>query len=131
MMVPLMRCRAAFLVIAVLTSPSAAKPLRPFAPAQNPPFNARLSNIAPLAFGMSEADAARALGQPLVYLNGRPGDEVLLAYVSTPVGSILPRSDRLYLQFRRGRLTGLKGDYGRNWMWRRSDRIKTWDTTSN
>jgi hypothetical protein len=26
-------------------------------------------------------------------------------------------SDRLYLQFRRGRLTGWKGDWGHHWMW--------------
>ena len=27
------------------------------------------------------------------------------------------RKDRLYLQFRHGRLAGWKGDWGRNWMW--------------
>jgi hypothetical protein len=27
------------------------------------------------------------------------------------------RHDRLYLQFRNGRLAGWKGDWGHNWMW--------------
>jgi hypothetical protein len=27
------------------------------------------------------------------------------------------RGDRLFLQFRHNRLTGWKGDWGRNWMW--------------
>ena len=27
------------------------------------------------------------------------------------------KKDRLFLQFRKGRLAGWKGDWGHNWMW--------------
>ena len=30
---------------------------------------------------------------------------------------LFPKRDRLYLQFRKGRLAGWKGDWGHNWMW--------------
>jgi hypothetical protein len=30
---------------------------------------------------------------------------------------LFPNRHRLYLQFRKGRLAGWKGDWGRNWMW--------------
>jgi hypothetical protein len=30
---------------------------------------------------------------------------------------LFPIKDRLYLQFRKGRLAGWKGDWGHNWMW--------------
>jgi hypothetical protein len=92
---------------------------RPFAPAgimRAPPFNATLSNLAPLAFGMDVEHAARALGTPLNYLRGRPGNEIYLAF-RYGGGGLFPEHHRLYLQFRRGRLTGWKGDWGDNWMW--------------
>ena len=82
------------------------------------PFDATLSNTAPLVFGMSADDAARALGTPLYRLQGKPGAETFLAIRSAGGGGLFPRDDRLYLQFRHGRLTGFKGDWGRNWMWR-------------
>lgn len=94
---------------------ASAKPLAPFTSAT--PFAAPLSNTTPLAFGMDAADAAHALETPLTYLKGRPGDEIYLAIRDVGGGRYLPRSDRLYLQFRHGRLTGWKGDWGRNWMW--------------
>ena len=83
----------------------------------SPPFTATLSNNTPLAFGMGEEDAARALGTPLNYISGRPGDEIYLAFRDTGGTGFFNRKDRLYLQFRRGRLTGWKGDWGKNWMW--------------
>jgi hypothetical protein len=53
---------------------------------------------------------------PLAYVAGRPGNEVFVA--ARPGGSgYFPRDDRLYLQFRKGRLTGWKGDWGKRWMW--------------
>jgi hypothetical protein len=86
-------------------------------PPASPPFTATLSNNTPLAFGMNEQDAARALGQPLNYISGRPGDEIYLAFRDIGGTGFFNRKDRLYLQFRRGRLAGWKGDWGRNWMW--------------
>lgn len=82
------------------------------------PFTTSLSNNTPLAFGMTAADAAAALGAPLTYVRGRPGDEILVAVRGNGGSGFFPRGDRLYLQFRKGRLTGWKGDWGRNWMWR-------------
>lgn len=82
------------------------------------PFTATLSNTTPLVFGMDAASAAAALGAPLAYVSGAPGDEVLLALRTSGGSGLLPRRDRLYLQFRSGRLTGWKGDWGRNWIWR-------------
>jgi hypothetical protein len=82
------------------------------------PFTLTLSNTTPLLFGMDADTTARVLGTELYYVSGRPGDEVLLALRSHGGSGLLPRRDRLYLQFRGGRLTGWKGDWGRNWMWR-------------
>ncbi len=81
------------------------------------PFVATLSNNTPLAFGMDAQDAARALAAPLTYIEGRPGDEIYLAIRDVGGSGFFNRRDRLFLQFRRGRLTGWKGDWGRNWMW--------------
>ena len=86
-------------------------------PSHAPPFTATLSNNIPLAFGIDEATATGALGAPLNYIRGRPGDEVLLAFRSYGGSGFFNRKDRLYLQFRRGRLAGWKGDWGHNWMW--------------
>jgi hypothetical protein len=82
-----------------------------------PPFAQTLSNTTPLAFGMDAVSAERALGQPLNYISGRPGDEIFLAIRTAGGSGFFDRRDRLYLQFRRGKLTGWKGDWGRNWMW--------------
>ena len=80
------------------------------------PFTTTLSNPTPLVFGMSAEDAAFALGQPLSYVSGRPGNEIFV--VIRNVGARWSfRDDPLYLQFRGGRLTGWKGDWSRNWMW--------------
>ncbi len=49
------------------------------------------------------------------YVSGRPGNEVLAAVRPSPV--YVNREARLFLQFRAGRLSGWKGDWGRNWMW--------------
>ena len=37
------------------------------------------SNNTPLSFGMKADEASRALGTPLNYVRGRPGDELYLA----------------------------------------------------
>jgi hypothetical protein len=71
-----------------------------------------LASGAPLSFGMSADEAAAALGVPLSYVRGRPGSELLLALPNVKGSALTIRSDGLYLQFRRGRLTGWKGDWG-------------------
>ena len=66
----------------------------------------------PLAFGMSADEVSVALGVPLAYVRGRPGEELLLAMPNVKGSALTIRSDALYLQFRHGRLTGWKGDWG-------------------
>ena len=104
----------ALLLAAVAATPQAAQAQRivPHAP-----FTATLSNNTPLQFGMAPADAARALQTPLAYVRGRPGDEMLLAIRTAGGSRFFDRRNRLYLQFRRGRLTGWKGDWGSDWLW--------------
>ena len=66
----------------------------------------------PLMFGMSADQASAALGVPLFYVSGRRGDELLLALPNVKGATLASRSDGLYLQFRRGKLSGWKGDWG-------------------
>ena len=68
-------------------------------------------NIA-LSFGMNPDEVSRALGVQLQYVRGRPGDEMLLALPDVKGAALASRSDGLYLQFRKGRLSGWKGDWG-------------------
>ncbi len=82
------------------------------------PFTTTLSNTTPLVFGMSAADAEDALGQPLTYVSGKPGNETFLVIRNVGGSRWSYRDDPLYLLFRGGRLTGWKGDWSRNWMWR-------------
>jgi len=109
------------LIATCLASPDAAS-AEPFKPAEGPPhappFNATLSNNTPLAIGMNVEDTAQALGTKLNYVSGRPGDEIFLAFRNNGGGGLFVNKDRLYLQFRDGRLAGWKGDWGHNWMWR-------------
>jgi hypothetical protein len=108
---------ALILVTTLAGAPASARPHTPF---RDPPgsFTATFSNIAPLAFGMTAADAARALQVPLAYVRGRPGDEIYLAINTAGGSGFFKRRNELYLQFRRGRLTGWKGDWGgSDWLW--------------
>jgi hypothetical protein len=66
----------------------------------------------PLAFGMNVERASQALGVPLNYVRGRPGNELFVALPNVKGAALASRSDGLYLQFRKGRLTGWKGDWG-------------------
>jgi hypothetical protein len=66
----------------------------------------------PLSFGMSIDEVSAALGVPLSYVRGRPGAELLMALPNVKGNALGIRSDALYLQFRRGRLSGWKGDWG-------------------
>jgi hypothetical protein len=109
-----------FLVAAISAGtlvPASAQQLPPFGGPLSPPFTATLSNTTPLFFGMGAEDAARALGTPLNYISGRPGDEIFMAFRNIGGSGLIHHNDRLYLQFRQGRLAGWKGDWGHNWMW--------------
>jgi hypothetical protein len=111
---------AACSIVAVLSGMAAsahAQGLPPFGGPYPPPFIATSSNNVPLAFGMETGDAARALGVPLNYVRGRPGNEIFLAFRDIGGSGLFPHRHRLYLQFRAGRLAGWKGDWGHNWMW--------------
>jgi hypothetical protein len=71
-------------------------------------------NNTPLSFGMDADQASKALGVPLIYVRGRPGNEMYLALSNVKGSALANRSDGLYLQFRHGRLDGWKGDWGEN-----------------
>lgn len=110
-------CGAATLAGALLLSAALAFAQQP-AVIVPPPFVATLSNTTPLVFGMDANQAATALGMPLNYVSGKPGDEIFMVIRTQGGSGFFDRRDRLYLQFRHGRLAGWKGDWGRNWMWR-------------
>jgi hypothetical protein len=74
--------------------------------------DAERSNIRPLAFGMTANEVSAILGGPLTYVSGRPGSEVFLFEQRARTPGIYPVGDRVYLQFRQGRLTGMKRDWG-------------------
>jgi hypothetical protein len=76
--------------------------------------HAQQANNTPLAFGMNAEEASRVLGTTLVYVRGRPGDEMFLALPNVKGSALSDRRDGLYLQFRRGKLDGWKGDWGTN-----------------
>jgi hypothetical protein len=113
---------SALVVVAVAAclaplEPASAQPLDPAGVTRAPRFTATLSNNTPLAIGMDVADTARALGTELRYISGHPGDEIYLAFRDQGGSGLFPQHHRLYLQFRSGRLTGWKGDWGHNEMW--------------
>jgi hypothetical protein len=78
------------------------------------PSHAQAANNTPLAFGMNVDEASAALGTTLVYVRGRPGNEMFLALPNVKGSALSDRRDGLYLQFRRGKLEGWKGDWGTN-----------------
>jgi hypothetical protein len=79
---------------------------------------ARADNIAPLAFGMNPQQVAQALDTPLHYVYGRPRSEVLVAVRDAGVPGFYRAGERIYLQFRNGRLTGWRKDWAlpRDWL---------------
>ena len=82
--------------------------LSPARAQQGPPNNTSLT------FGMTADEASQVLGTALVYVRGRPGDEMFLALPNVKGSALSDRRDGLYLQFRRGKLQGWKGDWGTN-----------------
>lgn len=77
------------------------------------------SNSEPLAFGMSPEAAAAALETPLTPLaTGRSGSAIYYAEgTSLASGFIVRERERLWMQFRRGRLSGWKYDWDRPMAW--------------
>jgi hypothetical protein len=98
-------------------TPAAAQQFEPAGGSQRLPFVATLSNNTPLVVGMDVEGVSRALGEPLRYFSGRPGNEIYLAIRNIGGSGLFNHNDRLYLLFRKGRLAGWKGDWGHNWMW--------------
>jgi hypothetical protein len=117
-----MRCSTASALLSVVVAAGAcgsasAQGLAPLDTSHLPPFTATLSNTTPLVLGMNTEQATQALGTELKYLSGRPGDEIFLTFRNVGGSGLFGHKDRLYLQFRQGRLAGWKGDWGHNWMW--------------
>jgi hypothetical protein len=108
---------AAFGLIATSLAHLAPAGAQQSGPVPRAPFTATLSNNVPLALGMGVTETSRALGEPLSYVSGRPGDEIYLAIRNLGGSGLINHNDRLFLLFRNGRLTGWKGDWGHNWMW--------------
>ena len=60
---------------------------------------------------MTPDQAAAALQSSLVYVRGRPGSEVFVTVRDAGVPGFYPVDTRIFLQFRRGGLTGWKKDW--------------------
>ena len=112
-----MKTLAAAVWLMIAAVPACAQHLPPTGGPYPPSFTATLANNTPLAFGMDAEQASRALGTPLNYVSGRPGNEICLTFRNVGGSGLFFIKDRLYLQFRKGRLAGWKGDWGHNWMW--------------
>jgi len=63
-----------------------------------------------LAFGMTKDEVAAGARRADSYLRGARR-EVFIVQQSANIPWYFPSQERLYLQFRRGRLTGWKGDW--------------------
>jgi hypothetical protein len=105
------------LIVNALFAPTLAlaSTLAPLAPASavgQYPAQANLSHGAALRFGMNASQVSQVLGAPLTYVRGRPGNELFLAIPNVKGSTLSIRSDALYLQFRKARLSGWKGDWG-------------------
>ena len=103
---------AAAVATAVLAMVMAGVMISPTYAQQGSP--AAAPNNTPLSFGMDAEQASRALGTKLIYVRGRPGNEMYLALANLKGSALANRYDGLYLQFRHGRLEGWKGDWGEN-----------------
>src|ERR1700710_2086829 len=97
-------------LIGAVLAQAGSQGLPPFDSRHPPPFTATFSNNLPLVFGMDAEDAARALGTPLNYVSGRPGDEIFMTFRHAGGSGLFPIKDRLYLQFRKSRLVGWEGE---------------------
>jgi hypothetical protein len=76
------------------------------------------SNVLPLAFGMTPEGAAAALESPLARVSSRRDSDIYYAERTTAaVGFVAQQRQRLWLQFRRRRLTGWRYDWDRPMAW--------------
>ena len=75
----------------------------------SPPTTA--PNTAPLEIGMTPEAASVALGVPLAPVQGQPGSEVYFAKLPAGTPGFYGIDGLLYLQFRKGRLTGWSRDW--------------------
>ena len=114
---PAMKPPVFYLFVAASISAASVASASAQTPAPSRPFTTSLSNNTPLVFGMDAETVARVLHAPLTYVQGAPGDETFMVIRNTNGDGFLFRNDPLYLQFRKGRLTGWKGDWSRKWMW--------------
>jgi hypothetical protein len=65
----------------------------------------------------SVTDAAAQKLPPIGGPYPPPFTEMYLAVRNIGGSGLFYKKDRLFLQFRKGRLAGWKGDWGHNWMW--------------
>jgi hypothetical protein len=77
------------------------------------------SNTVPLAFGMTPDAASAALQSPLTLVAaGRHGSDIYYTeQTGVTTGFIVSERERLWMQFRGGRLTGWKYDWDRPMAW--------------
>jgi hypothetical protein len=76
------------------------------------------SNALPLAFGMTPEVAAAALESPLARVNRRRDSDIYYTErTAVATGFIVRERRHLWLQFRRGRLTGWRYDWDRPTAW--------------
>jgi hypothetical protein len=68
--------------------------------------NAQSSNVFPLAFGMTPQQVSDMLRSPLIRIRSRGSSEVFVAQYDAGVPSFYPVDEGVWLQFRRGLLTG-------------------------
>jgi hypothetical protein len=71
----------------------------------------------PLFFGMNPQEAANALQAPLEYVSGKPDGEIFFVVRSAGIPAFYRVDQRLYLQFRKGCLSGWKKDWRRPRRW--------------
>jgi hypothetical protein len=103
---------AAATVMRVALSAVGCIALNPIDPAAAQTAFAPRNATLPLSFGMSAEQASQSLGVPLSFVRGKTGNELLIALPNVKGAALSSRSDGLYLQFRDGKLTGWKGDWG-------------------
>src|SRR5690348_16531226 len=68
-------------------------------------------NTVPLEFGMTPAAAQAALGIPLTRVAGRTGADIYFAAATAGTPGFYRVDAPVYLQFRKGKLTGWKHDW--------------------
>ncbi len=95
----------------LLDAAAQAEPFGGDAARRRPAFVATLSNNTPLAFGM-DAEQTRARARHALHLCPRTARQRDLSSTFRNLGGsgLIPYRDRLFLQFRKGRLAGWKDD---------------------